>query len=76
MSEEHFNKTFEFINNLDINEIQREADEEQTTLEYMLGDEIDGFVNWKNDFNVSSSESQTIAKYYLEYKGVVDRFNF
>tara|TARA_R110002126_G_scaffold160321_2_gene307928 strand:+ start:5875 stop:6870 length:996 start_codon:yes stop_codon:yes gene_type:complete len=76
MSEEHFNKTFEFINNLDINEIQREADEEQTTLEYMLGDEIDGFVNWKNDFNVSSSESQTIAKYYLEYKEVVDRFNF
>ena len=78
ISPEHLLRVFEFIKTLDFNEIEREADEEQTTFEHMLGEEIDNFANWKSgfDMNISSREASSVAKYYLDYKRVMDQFNF
>jgi len=73
------NQTDEIVAHLDrqpMSYYQEEADEIQTTLQYIIGDYVDQFANWDRGFNLSHGESESFAYYYIEYKEKISNFDF
>lgn len=65
-----------FLNQRSMDDYQREADEDDTTVKWVLSGEIDSYANYERDYNMSQHKSEMFAHYYEEYKDTISQFNF